>query len=138
LPSQDYEPGEEETEDRHRRVKEESLRLARSTTLLERKLEQERKRARILREDVHSYENGNHKTILYLERVRGQRMSLWWYLMVILTLFCCFGTFSTGAYVVSAANFFGFLLVWRKLYVDVNMIPMFVALLFCLITIKFV
>lgn len=104
---------------------------------LEAVLDKKRAQAKAIAEDIDLFESGNKKSIFYLERVRGGRMSLLWLITICLTLFCTFGTFSTRAYGLSAANFAAFLVVWRKLYVNSSNFPILVAVVIVGLTIKF-
>ncbi len=104
---------------------------------LKEKLAARKRRAVALKTEIDLFESGIKQSTFYLEKTRGGRMSIWWLIMVVVTLFCTFGTFSTKSYILSVVNFLGFLVVWRKLYVDSTSIPMVVAAVIVAVTIKF-
>lgn len=102
---------------------------------LEAILEQKRRRAIQLQQDIQLFEASNNATVaLHLERVRARKMSVWWAITILLSLMCMFGSYSKGSYVMTAANLFAFLLVWRGLYVDTNLKPTLICLCICAFT----
>lgn len=105
---------------------------------LKERLAKEKARARKYQEDIDLFESGNKKNVFYIEQMRARRMSPLWIIMVIASLFCTFGSFAQQAYLMTAVNLIAFLMVWRKLYVDTNNVPMFIALGAIAFTIKFV
>ncbi len=140
-------PGQWEEDDEgivSERVEQEKLvqqnrdQLARELPRLKAKLAKERARARKYKDDIDLFESSNKKAVFYIEQMRARRMTVTWIVLVLATLFCTFGTFSQGAYLMTTLNTIAFLMVWRGLYVDTNSMPMFFALGTVVLTIKFV
>ena len=104
---------------------------------LKQQLALRKKRLMGIKADIDLFESGTKQSVFYLEKIRSGRMTVWWLLMVMLTLFCTFGTFSTKTYLLSFVNFVGFLVVWRKLYVDTGNVPLLIALAIVVATIYF-
>jgi hypothetical protein len=104
---------------------------------LEFKLKETRRKAKDMEATIQLFEDGHRRGYLYLEQMRLRRMSLWWVGTLLLALVCTVGCMYKKSYLLSALNGFAFLLVWRGLYVNINMMPMFVSIVTIGLTLKF-
>lgn len=90
-----------------------------------------------LRDELSFVDAANKSLAFQLEEKRIKSASIWFYLLVIPTVVCTLGSWTRGAYVLTAANWFAFLLVWRSLYTRHNAVWFVVAALIVAYTIKF-
>lgn len=90
-----------------------------------------------LRDELSFVDAANKSLAFQLEEKRIKSASIWFYLLVIPTVVCTLGSWTKGAYVLTAANWFAFLLVWRSLYTRHNAVWFVVAALIVAYTIKF-
>ena len=104
---------------------------------LEHALDKARLKTRRMEQDIQLFEQSHKRGYLYLEQMRARRMSVWWMLLVLATLTATFGSFEKHNYVLTLLNGLSFLLVWRGLYVNVNLMPTVCALVVMGATLKF-
>jgi len=76
--------------------------------------------------------------VLYIEQFRGRRQPVWWYIALVLSVVCVFGTWDKGAWVSFALNVVAHKLLWRRMYVETNNIPQTLALCVVAYTLLFV
>ena len=90
-----------------------------------------------LRDELSFVDAANKSLGFQLEEKRVKTASIWFYLLIVPTIVCTLGSWSNGSYVLTACNWFTFLLVWRSLYTRHNGIWFVVAALILAFTIKF-
>lgn len=95
-----------------------------------------RKRSRKLQQELLLQERANKSMSFELERQRIVQVSIWFYILLVPTIVCTFGSYTKGTYTWTAINGFGFLLVWRSLYARQNAIWYIVTALILAYTIK--
>jgi hypothetical protein len=120
IPEQ-YDDAEEEAE--RKRLADEIFRKRKLTTRL--------------RDEVSFVDAANKSLAFQLEEKRIKSASIWFYVLVIPTVACTLGAWTKGAYVLTAANWVAFLLVWRSLYTRHNALWFVVSASIVAYTIKF-
>ena len=83
-------------------------------------------------------EEANKSHGFRLEQQRLVQISVWFYILIVPTIFCTFGSWTKGSYLWTTLNGIGFLLVWRSLYARHNKIWFIVAGIIVGLTIKYV
>lgn len=121
----------------HQDEEELNERKARNVELM-RDLAQEQAKTKRLVENVTLYRNNQNGYILYLEQVRLRRQSPWWWLLLVACTICMFGAYDKHAYIATALNYSGLLLVLRGPYVERNTMPQLIAIAIVAFTIKFI
>lgn len=91
------------------------------------RLESLRAKTRLLERDLRLQERANRSMGFELERQRLVRVSIWFYILLVPTLVCTFGSYTKGNYVSTCLNGLSFLLVWRSLYAKQNALWFVVA-----------
>lgn len=91
------------------------------------RLESLRAKARLLERDLRLQERANKSMGFELEKQRLMRVSIWFYILLVPTLLCTFGSYTKGNYVWASLNGLSFLLVWRSLYARQNSVWFVVA-----------
>ena len=100
-------------------------------------LDAARKQAQDMELTIQLFEDGHKRGYLYLEQMQMRRKSLWWVVTLLLALICTVGCMYKHSYVLAGLNGYAFLLICRGLYVNINMMPMFVAIVTVGLTLKF-
>jgi hypothetical protein len=90
-----------------------------------------------LRDELSFVDAANKSLAFQLEEKRIKSASIWFYLLLIPTIVCTLGSWTKGSYVMTAINWFAFLLVWRSLYTRHNAAWFAVAAAIVGFTIKF-
>lgn len=91
------------------------------------RLESLRAKTRLLERDLRLQERANRSMGFELEKQRLVRVSIWFYILLVPTLVCTFGSYTKGNYVSTCLNGMSFLLVWRSLYAKQNALWFVVA-----------
>jgi hypothetical protein len=98
------------------------------------KLEHAKKESEQIRQEINLFESAASNGVFYMEAQRAKKVSIWWIIFTLAPLLCMFGT---KGVVTPGLNFFAFLCMWRGLYVKINRIPVIIAVVIVVFTIKF-
>jgi hypothetical protein len=101
-------------------------------------LNQKQRRTQSLQTQVNLIKGADQGYLLYIEQFRGRRQPVWWYVALLFSVICVFGTWDKSAWVSFLANVCAHKLLWRRLYVETNTTPQWIAVCIIVYTIIFV
>lgn len=99
---------------------------------------QKQRQNEMMRQQINVYKGGNEGLSLYIERANMQRQPVWWYALTLLSFLCMFGAYTKQSYAGTVANVVSHKLLWRKLYVETNVVPTLISLCIILYTIFYI
>ena len=101
-------------------------------------LAQRQRATQRLQTQVNLIRGADQGYVLYLEQFRARRQPVWWYVFILLSVICVFGTWDKSAWIAFGMNVVAHKLLWRRLYVESNNTPQWAAVCIIIYTIIFV
>lgn len=101
-------------------------------------LAQKRRETERLQMQVKLIQGADQGYFLYIEQFRGRRQPMWWYVALLLSIVCVFGTWDKGAWVSFGFNVAAHKLLWRRWYVETSVASQTFALCIVAYTLAFV